>query len=241
MIAACLDKATFPYGETQAYGRESAFPVPFKIVKKLMIIFAFSALFVSVPVYAQEEVPDSARRPSTRILTKNPCSDTAQGIERQVCLMDLRREGTTRVGQQLSRRDVRARLLMRGTVGRRVAALRERSRNQRSYLFVNKQTFRGRTEFRSAEERFRPLPTRRSRIREQAAERLRNRRRGLRARITSVARPANRKTIRAIPLCARRDGIRLIGCLLELGIEISRKTADEETLEIWERILKELR
>lgn len=206
-----------------------------------MIVFAFSALFVSVPVNAQEEVPDSARRLSTRILTENPCRDTAQGLERQVCLMELRREGTAQVGQQLSRRDVRARLLMRGTVGRRVAALRERSRNQRSYLFVPRQTFRGRTEFRSAEERFRPFPTRRSRIREQALELQRNRRLGSQARITTVTRPANRKTIRAIPLCARRDGIRLIGCLLELGIEINSKTADPETLEIWERIQEDLR
>lgn len=49
-------------------------------------------------------------------------------------------------------------------------------------------------------------------------------------------RSGDRKTGGEIPVCSRRDGLRLIYCMQELGIEISPETVDPETWKIYERI-----
>lgn len=49
-------------------------------------------------------------------------------------------------------------------------------------------------------------------------------------------RAGDRKTGGEIPVCSRRDGLRLIYCMQELGIEISPETVDTETWKIYERL-----
>lgn len=49
-------------------------------------------------------------------------------------------------------------------------------------------------------------------------------------------RTGDRKTGGEIPVCSRRDGLRLIYCMQELGIEISPSTVDPETWKIYERL-----
>ena len=199
-----------------------------------MVLTAGFLLFTSIHAASAltEEPTDTGRR-SERLRGESPCRNTAQGLERHLCLSNFRY-----ASNKVSRRDVRARRFVVGTEGRRLAALRERARNHRAYFVPRTHFALGRTDPRPPSERLVPFPTRRTRIDQKLADQALGRV-STRPPLQARARAANRKSAR-VQLCSKRDGIRLIGCLLDFGIEINERTADEETLEIWERIRSEL-
>lgn len=201
-----------------------------------MVLTAGFLLFTSIHAASalMEEGPIDTERRSERVRGESPCTFTAQGLERHLCLSNFRYA----VSEGSPRRDVRARRFVVGTEGRRLAALRERARNHRAYFVPRTHFAAGRTDPRPPSERLDPLPTRRTRIEQQLADRALGRV-GTRPLLQTRARAANRQSAR-VPLCSKRDGIRLIGCLLDFGIEINEQTADEDTLEVWERIQSEL-
>ena len=188
----------------------------------------------TIVIEGEAEDVEYGYRPSSRIPQKAPCTDTSQGIERFQCLFEFRRFASDRG----SREDVRTRRLLRGTVGRRLAALRARATFQRTYFVPRTPYTLGITDPRPAEERMQGFPTRRSRINAHLANRAKGRLSAF-PLLKSTAKAANRLNAK-IPLCSKTDGIRRIGCLLDLGIEINEQTADPKTLEIWERIRSEL-
>lgn len=184
--------------------------------------------------------PENRRLPS-HLTSDNPCGDIT-GLSLQFCLNEFRRDSSLRE-DIASRRDVRSARLMRGDVGRRAAVLRERATNRRSTIspfYIESRELHGVTDPRPAGERLNEVSNARTRTISEMA----NRRAALRGRTANLLRSqvnaGNRKTATSSPLCARRNGLRLIGCLLELGIEINRWTADEETLDIWENLREEL-
>jgi len=46
----------------------------------------------------------------------------------------------------------------------------------------------------------------------------------------------DRRSLASRPICSRRDGLQLIHCLQELGVEISPQTVDPRTYEIYNRV-----
>jgi len=46
----------------------------------------------------------------------------------------------------------------------------------------------------------------------------------------------DRKTATSLPVCARRDGLRLIRCMQDMGVEINKETVDHDTWKIYQRI-----
>ena len=158
--------------------------------------------------------------------------------------MDLRRAGGEQTtGQKLSRRDVRARRLHGGTTGRRLSALQAgKQTGGRSYFQTPQRFFRGRVDPRPSGEQLKRLPSRHMILREHIAKMQRGElRENAPAQIRTLAVPGTRKTIQVAPLCSKTDGVRRINCLIEYNIEINEQTADAETLEIWERMQRELR
>jgi len=195
-----------------------------------MALTAGIALFTTI--HTANAITDGDRR-SERLHGVAPCSDTPHGLVRYLCLSEFRYA----TKDENARADARDRRLVTGTEGRRLAALRERARRERNYFEPVSEFSRGHMDPRPASERFDPLPTRRSRIDEHLINQAKGRvafRPLLKARAKAAARNEAK-----VPLCSKRDGIRLIGCLLDLGIEINERTADEETLEIWRNIRKE--
>jgi len=126
--------------------------------------------------------------------------------------------------------------------GRRSAALKERQRRKRSVLdsLVTE-------EIEATDLRQRRRPERQN-LREGYKRLLRaERQRGknepiLRARAAGGLRKAGTRDADYAGshlLCVRRGGLLLITCLLEFGIEISDRTVDHETMEIWTRYKEE--
>ena len=151
----------------------------------------------------------------------NPCMGL-EGVEIRECAIDANRMGSATASRRTEL------LKRRSTGGRRLAALLERMKRKEADL---------------------DSPTNPG-MRIDLTERLLQRGTILPARGTSASyegtvdnpllrvrtRAGDRKTGGEIPVCSRRDGLRLIYCMQELGIEISPETVDIETWKIYERL-----
>jgi len=192
-----------------------------------------------IVITGEDAVNPLTKRQASHLHSANPCTGK-KGLSLYACMNSLRKENSTR--EDISdRRDVRAaRLLNRRS---RSNMLRERARgnNKLSPFDIYKEDINGRTDSRSSTERLHDAS---GKSRDNTLNRILKRRKALRDKTIelrkSQASSGNRKTATTAPACTRRDGIRLINCLLDHGIEINRWTADEETMEIWEKLKTEL-
>ena len=158
---------------------------------------------------------------------RNICTGK-QGLQRQVCLMELRKMGS------YSENRIAPRYLS-PPESRRTAALRERARRQRSVLVPS---ITGKYERINLQKRIPRLPLQSNiTIYQQKSSSgflLRTRAKAGLRKVGTSGRSWNPTR----QLCSGRKGIRLINCLIELRIEINDRTADRGTLDIWLQMQK---
>jgi hypothetical protein len=184
-------------------------------MKKLIpLTVALSLIFITTSALAK--TPRGTERNQMRAGEMNPCR-TLRGQQLNMCFRNARR-----VTEEPEKRVV--------PFGeRRIQALRSGQRRQRSVLVPRLSgrwetiNLAPRNHTRARTLRGMMVPADQS---TQAQSLLRTRAKAGR----------NRDGSTSLPLCNRRDGMRLINCMLSFGIEITKDTVDRETWEIWLRI-----
>lgn len=158
---------------------------------------------------------------SIRHARKNPCLGM-YGTDLRVCVQ----RNNARVQEMESRR---TKMLKRSsTFGRRLLSIQNRLKSRTSSLDApatpgKKVDLRARTLYR------------RNLLRERGAERsYAKTKEGPLVRVRTQA--GDRKTAIGLPVCSRRDGLRLIHCMQEMGVEINEETVDDDTWKIYQRI-----
>ena len=214
--------------------------------KTLLTVFAAVTL-ITVPVLAEEALPTTISEDESKQLiedrqkqikrnTQRSISrQAASGVRNNPCVgmhgAMLRRcmqksAGGSSVKE--SRRVAMQKRLARSSYGRRMASLRARQQRQRSntdsLITPGVATdLRERTLYQGRLLRYH---ARSSTYAKTTSGPL------LRARTSAGMRGENL----LLPVCSRRDGIRLITCLRDMGVEISPRTVDKDTWAIYQRL-----
>ncbi|MBT3835200.1 hypothetical protein HOF56_03030 [Candidatus Peribacteria bacterium] len=192
-----------------------------------------------IVITGEDTVSPTRKRQASHLHSANPCTGK-KGLSLHACMNSIRKENVPRANIS-DRRDIRAARILNRNSRANMLKERARSRNKLSPFEIYRENINGRTDSRSAEER---LHSASGDSRTKTLRSISERRRALRSQTVDLKKSqsasGNRKTATKAPVCVRRDGIRLINCLLDNGIEINRWTADEETIEIWKKLNTEL-
>ena len=175
------------------------------------------------PVEEEKEIKKRTPRPSLQSIRharKSPCLGM-HGVALRRCIQI----NNQKVKKEESRR---TQMLKRSSAGRRIMSLQNRLKNRTSVLDAPA------TPGKKVDLRVRTL-RRMNLLRDRGSERsYANTSDGPLIRVRAKA--GDRKTATSLPVCARRDGLRLIRCMQDMGVEINEETVDKDTWGIYKRI-----